>query len=267
MFISFGGNSQTIITSTLIDSLGNKPIMFANIGIPNRGLGTVSDENGNFQLNIPDSLLKFPIKISCIGYNTKLLYANNFTSERIYLSPSTFSLNEIIVSEKQQPKRKTLGNTRGKSSIILAFNTKGLGSEMAIKIDIKHPSTKLKKLKFDISSGSFDSLLFRFNVYKVDSLGKPGENILKQIILVNAQSLGGKIEFDLNEYNIVVNEDIFIALEWIRKAGEMKNKTDYLSFNSQIYSGGTYLRKTSQDSWYKMDEMGIGAGLSIEVEY
>ena len=267
LLASVCGRSQTVIVSKLLDSVSKKPIPFANIGIPRKGLGSVSDENGNFQLTIPDSLLKFPLKISCLGYNTKIFYANKFTPNTIYMGPSSLSLNEVTVFEKKKLTKTTIGNTRARPSIELAYKAEDLGYEMGVKVNVKHSRTRLKKLKFSIGTGSFDSILFRFNVYEVDQFGFPGENILKQTILVHVPAKSRRVEVDLSEYNIVVNDDFFLALEWIKKTGEMKTKTDYLSFDSEMMSGGTYYRKTSQDKWSLLFDYGVGAGLCVDVEY
>jgi hypothetical protein len=69
----------------------------------------------------------------------------------------------------------------------------------------------------------------------------------------------GLIEFDLTPYNIFVDKDVFVALEWIKDLGDAKG----LMFSTQL-SGPTWFRHTSQDKWEKVVP---GLGLYVEAAY
>ena len=45
--------SQELIRGQLLDQQTNKPVPYANIGILNANVGTISNEDGNFSINIP----------------------------------------------------------------------------------------------------------------------------------------------------------------------------------------------------------------------
>ena len=77
------------IQGVLMDSVTKKPVTFANIGIAEKSLGTVSDENGNFSLAIPDSLAKHDLTISRIGYQKTTIAINSFRST-LFFPPSQF---------------------------------------------------------------------------------------------------------------------------------------------------------------------------------
>jgi hypothetical protein len=254
--------SQIALKIQLLDSITKKPIEFVNVGVLSKGIGTVSNENGLFQLNLPDSLKENELKFSCIGYESKKIIIKKLVGlNTLLIKPSAINLAEIKVVVKRNPKYKTLGNDTKTKSIIAGFTSNNLGSELAVKLNIKHKETKLKNLKFNIVSNPFDSLVFRFNVYNTDANGKPSKNILTQMVLIEPASKTGFVEFDLDKYNIYTSEDIFIAIEWIKDYGDNKG----LFFSSQLLGGGSYFRKASQDKWIKVPAVGIG--LSALVEY
>lgn len=258
-FITF---SQVVLKIQLLDSLTKKPIEFVNVGVLSKGMGTVTDENGFFQLNLPDSLKENELKISCIGYESKKISIKKLIDlNTLLIKPAAINLDEIKVVVKRNPTYKTLGNDTKTKSIIAGFTSNNLGSELAVKLNIKHPETKLKNVKFNIVSNPFDSLVFRFNVYNTDDNGKPSKNMLTKMILIEPTSKTGMVEFNLDKYNIYTSEDIFIAIEWVRDYGDNKG----LFFSSQLLGGGSYYRKASQDKWEKVPTVGIG--LSALVEY
>ena len=70
MFLAL--NAQSIdIQGFLMDAKTQKPVQYANIGIAEKNIGTVTDENGRFMLAVPDSLTKYDLTISRIGYQKK----------------------------------------------------------------------------------------------------------------------------------------------------------------------------------------------------
>src|ERR1700757_2465383 len=60
-------NAQNNLTGKIVDSKGI-PISFVNIGILNKAIGTVSDENGNFAISFGNNLLTDTMIISCFGF-------------------------------------------------------------------------------------------------------------------------------------------------------------------------------------------------------
>src|SRR5690606_19847696 len=96
------GFSQEIITGKIIDSETKSGLPYANIGVENKNMGTVSDSNGDFKLklnNILDGGDK--IIISHIGYKTKEYKVSSFLKKSniiIELEPNVTELDEIVVN-------------------------------------------------------------------------------------------------------------------------------------------------------------------------
>jgi CarboxypepD_reg-like domain len=99
------GHAQ-IIKGTVFDKSDNIKINFASIYINGTSIGTNSDQNGYFELDIT-KYGSLPLTISALGYYTVTL--TDFSSEKpieVYLTPKTFELNEVFVTAKSTAKER-----------------------------------------------------------------------------------------------------------------------------------------------------------------
>ena len=62
---------QIKLSGTIIDGTTRQPAEYANIGLLEKGIGTVCNSLGNFELIVPNDLLNNSLTISCLGYETK----------------------------------------------------------------------------------------------------------------------------------------------------------------------------------------------------
>src|ERR1700741_3075137 len=69
-FVFFGSVRfyAQILTGQIFDIKTKETIPYVNIGIPGKGVGTVSDNNGNFSFPMDDIYKDDFLKISMIGY-------------------------------------------------------------------------------------------------------------------------------------------------------------------------------------------------------
>lgn len=81
------------ITGIVTDNLG-EPIIGANITIKGTTIGTVTDIDGNFSLEVPASAT---ITISYIGYLTKDIPVGNNSRIAVKLAEDTQNLDEVVV--------------------------------------------------------------------------------------------------------------------------------------------------------------------------
>ncbi|WP_258103814.1 carboxypeptidase-like regulatory domain-containing protein [Marinoscillum sp. MHG1-6] len=86
------------IKGKLIDAESKEPLAYATIGFDQVPIGTVSNQDGLFQFQFPDSLLGHPITISSMGYESR-----TFSDTRddgyylIKLPPAIRQLDEVVV--------------------------------------------------------------------------------------------------------------------------------------------------------------------------
>ena len=83
------------------DIENDRAVELANISIQNTAIGTFSNSNGEFVLNIPFEQISDNIVISCMGYQSvKILLENPYDSLKMYkvqLQPKTYQLSQAVV--------------------------------------------------------------------------------------------------------------------------------------------------------------------------
>lgn len=82
-----------VITGVIVDASG-ETIIGANVSIQGTTVGTITDIDGKFSLEVPDNA---KIQISYIGYITQIVPVDNKTTFNIKLAEDTQNLQEVIV--------------------------------------------------------------------------------------------------------------------------------------------------------------------------
>jgi hypothetical protein len=92
-------SSFITIEGSVFDKYSNDPIPFAGIGIPSEAIGTITNQNGDFRLRIPDSLKQADVYFSHIGYIPQTISVTTLAGRpnTLSLEPKVISLQEIIV--------------------------------------------------------------------------------------------------------------------------------------------------------------------------
>lgn len=267
-FIATAVKAQTNISGKIFDKSTNEAIPFASIGIKGKTLGTVSDENGNFEISLKNMLDTDSLKISAIGYQSKsfsLAKAKSFTGEKIYLAQASVQLSEVTV-KPTKTITKVLGNKNYNTNIQCSFqgiDGQYKGVEAAIRANNKKGrEIWFEKLNFFIIKNNMkDSAIFRLNLYRKDKDGLPGENILYKPIVFKSKVSGGIVEVDLKKYNVHTNDDFFISLECL---SEQMTK-DNLSFSGSI-KGPAYFKMATFSNWEKIGLMGLDFNVTVSYQ-
>ncbi len=254
-------SAQLQLEGKIIDAETKQGILYVNIGVVGEGIGTVSGNNGMFELSVPEKHYSDPVRISIIGYESIEMASNELEKQLrankvIELKPSAQLIEEVVI-ESSKLKSKRVGNTSYSKNIGAAFGSDTLGNEMAILIKIKKRPTIVKDFSFPISDNEEGTIKFRLNIYDVKN-GRPAENILNHNIIIETDIKDGLVTTDLTPYNIVVQDDFLLSLEWIEEY-------DYenLTFNASFFSKPVWVRETSQDKWYRIPIIGIGMSATI----
>ena len=107
-FVVFGSAAmlaQTTITGTVKDAKTGETLPGANIKVARKAVGTNTDFDGNFVLNVADTP-PFTLEFSMIGYQTaKVEITENNQKVAVSLSENATSLDEIVVSASRTPER------------------------------------------------------------------------------------------------------------------------------------------------------------------
>jgi hypothetical protein len=93
------GQEFTEVKGVIHDHVSEHPLPFAQIGVKNFTLGTVSNEEGRFVIRIPYDRLEDTLMIRYLGYETILIPVTKMASgeANIKLRPATYQLAEVEV--------------------------------------------------------------------------------------------------------------------------------------------------------------------------
>ncbi len=213
---------QTTVSGRLLDADTNQPIPYANIGVPEKAVGTVSDDNGHFALSgisVTDEIV-----FSSIGYATLRLRAEEVGEDAsISLEPKAYNIDQIdIQASKINGAEKRFGVRNKTRSLSIGFGNTQLGTEIGTPIRIKRP-VYVKTANFVLNHAKGDSLLFRVNIYQFEN-GVVGEHLLTENIYIEEKQRKGLISIDVSAYNIILESDVLLTLEWLRNYDEIGNK-------------------------------------------
>jgi hypothetical protein len=251
------------IAATVLDEKTKEPVSFVNIGFVDKGVGTVTNENGNFSLSWKSKEIKGAniLQISSIGYETKniplvaLERLNSFDAV-IYLSQTAYVLDEVVIVNEKREFDKLGSFTYSKENIGYWLNKEGLGGEIATHIKVDKKNTKLHNLTFNIIENQTDSLLVRVKVYDYHR-GFPGKNLVTKNIFHTITKKEGVENIPLKKYNIIASEDIIVSLELVKVYGS----SIYFSLSSTPYGGHSYSKELSLDVWKPIRNVGLGFGM------
>jgi len=217
---SFG---QKTIVGKILSQTTKEPIPFANIGVVNSNVGTLSNLDGSFSIIIPQKQLTDSLTFRSLGFYGKSISINQLESRKeftIYLNEKATLLSTVIITAKKiKYKKIELGN-RVYTSGNYEPDTTYAGRSVALLIDTKNiPNQKsfpvyLKKASLCIFRNNFESFKFRVRINKYDSLtGKPGVDLIDQSIIEESSMKLGWLDFDLSKLNFRITGPFFITFE------------------------------------------------------
>ena len=244
------------IAGVVYDKNIQQPIAYANIGVIGKSVGTVSNEQGQFNLTIPSTLQNDTLKISVIGYEpfvSSIQTLSSTAKDTIYLAKTTYSLQEVVIKPKNLIA-KTFGITTATQSVSVGFSGNALGFEGGVLMKNKHKAY-LQNIKLHFSS-TYDTLFYRINIYKQNGK-KNFENILTEPIYfeLTKEAITFPVIIDLTSYNLAIEGKFLVTMEIVKDLGEGD-----LYFSAAPFRK-TYGKETSQDLWRT-----IPVGISISVD-
>lgn len=238
--------AQIGIKGKVLDGKNNQPIPYANIGIIDTRVGTISDGDGTFSLAIPVENAADTLTFSALGYKLKSIPVSAWSeSMDILLFQKETLLQEVTVrAKKDKVKEWELGNRYEKGGLNMSSGVDAnAGASVALLIENKYPSYHeelsypvfLESAKLKISDNTTGPFKIRVRLYEVDPLtGAPGVEFLDRSIVLESDIKKGWIDFDLSQYNIRVGGPFFLAFEWIMEESERNElKEIYRNFEQQ----------------------------------
>ncbi|MBA4411193.1 MAG: carboxypeptidase-like regulatory domain-containing protein [Bacteroidota bacterium] len=91
-----------VIKGTVYDQKTHEAIYSATVYFNGTTVGTLTDEKGNFTLDVTKNA-PMPVTVSMLGYNSTTLNSNTYSTGNpliIHLTPKVYELNEFVVKAK-----------------------------------------------------------------------------------------------------------------------------------------------------------------------
>ena len=204
MLISFSVTAQ--VKGIVVDE-NNKPISYVNIWAENENIGTTSEENGSFLINVNNAK---NLVFSALGYEKKIVKA--LEAEKVILTETTFRLDEVVIAKRFQTRELEIGNV--KNETYQAFDNGPRIDAKFFPYISKYKKTKFIKQVTIFTDSEIESATIKLHFYSVDSNGFPGEELLTKDFLVSVKKGVKKTYFDVTDLNLrMPKTGIFIGYE------------------------------------------------------
>ncbi|MEZ5083926.1 MAG: carboxypeptidase-like regulatory domain-containing protein [Bacteroidales bacterium] len=252
------------IDGKVVDLSSGQPLVYVNIGIINTSKGTITDENGDFNLDVGGLFLNSKVRFSVIGYHSQtftieeLLGRNNI----IELKVKPFHLAEVIISPKG--KLKKIGTEGSSMGEVCGWGGMqfGQGNEVGISLGLGHSMVSLQSLHIKLYKQSFDNSLFRLHIRDIAD-GLPSDELLNKEVFISVTKKSGWIDIDLSLYHLKFKGDIALSLEWIKVDGLNKDRlirvnrnkkaTANVLFHIKRKQGTMFTRWGSENQWKRIE--------------
>ncbi len=246
LFVCLPGWAK-IYTGKVMCAETGKPVEYANVGVVGGSLGTTTNEQGIFSLQLDQVGDDEHLRITCIGFAPIHLKVGDLKDQytggaSILMHQTQNELKEVTVRPRKA-RHVRLGNGTKNKQMYIGFDSVVCGKEIGVLMHPKRKPAYIDSVHANVAFCNFDSIFLRLNVY--EQIGSEFVNILREPIYVYASSkeaLEHGIHVDLTNYNISVNYDFVVSLEYVKNLGA----TSKMFFCSSMFGGNYYHRSTSQ---------------------
>lgn len=266
---AYGGRAQYFLRGQITDSFSGEPIPFVNIGLVGKGIGTVSDMDGRYELWIRSGQAEADdlLRISCLGYQPIAKNLGDLPADgqiSFPMQPAAVALDEVVVSVLPTYTLEEIVGYPLQATRDFAYwkDSLALGAELASRIRVAAGTRKLNTLFFSVMNNPADSLLLRVNIYEYPESGRGPDanlNTSGRNILFTLPGGEASAVVDLQPFDIWVSDDFFLSLELLAVYGS--NEIGLTMPAAEESRGATFRRYASQGDWELIGPYGVGYAL------
>ena len=89
------------LTGKILNKTNKRPVSYAHVGIPEKGIGTTTGHDGSFEFKVPNIYSNSTMIVSFMGYKTFKKPITEFKNgSNIFIEPSSTELIEVVVMEE-----------------------------------------------------------------------------------------------------------------------------------------------------------------------
>jgi hypothetical protein len=260
------------LNGMILDRETNLPISFSTIEKKGTGRGSVADHQGRFSLELKREEIGDTLVFSSMGYERMEMIVGSLAENgfhRIFLRPKTFELHPIEV-KPEKFKTVKMGNQGNMVRGSMYIDTHGQQTALFIENDMRVKG-KIIQVQYFLSRKGNSEAPFRVRLYLPNASGKPGKDLLPQMVVVKPEQKSGWYTIDISEFEIDVPENgFFVAMEgvfpndyeyYVHNSGfvelsdiendfESDDETDF-EFGSVTYGQRlAYCRKRQNNTWH-----------------
>lgn len=203
LFLTFSLSAQ--IRGVVKDSITGEPIPYVNIWVENETVGTTSESNGSFSLDIKEEKM---LVFSALGYEVKKASSK---SEVILLKSKVFELKEVVIEQPKFNKEIEVGNYETSGFRIGLGNINSAVYFKPYDEMITHPF--LKEIKF-LTKSDIEKAKIRIKILTINADNSPGESLIDEEIIVSVKKGKNKNTIDLSGYRFKIPlNGFFISFE------------------------------------------------------
>jgi hypothetical protein len=226
-FHALAAISQVQVRGRVIDE-SNKSIAYANIGIPNSSVGTISNEDGTFSVRIPEKLYREKLTFSALGFETVSHAVEGMKGKfnDVRLNEQPIQLEEITITPMSEKTITVELGSRVRTEGTQYYDSSSAGAAMAIKVrsdahptyypDLR-PPLYVRQVRLWIHQNYLKNFKVRVRLYNIDKVtGLPGNDLLNESVIISSRIKKGWVSANLGKYNITINgTQFFVSFEWI----------------------------------------------------
>lgn len=217
LLFHFSLNAQGILFGSICDQASKQILPYATIRIADRGIGTISNDEGKFSLEIPSGAQSDSLTVNYMGYYQKVIKISILEKDdTICLTKKIIHLKPVIVkagTEEIQGKKK-----EGFVTLVLRRKNRKeslSGAEFGMLLRNKN-RIKINKIRFYLAQNGYDTLKIRVNVYRTNHTRIQDRLNITHNYLTITNGKTGWFTFNVNNNYVVINGDYIVTLELVK---------------------------------------------------
>lgn len=225
LFSTFSVSAQS--KGVVVDE-NNNPIPYVNIWIENENIGTTSEQDGSFSLQLKSQ--EKNLIFSAIGFENKIIKANE--TEKVVLKNSLIQLDEVVIKKRMLELNKEIGNyENGGFRDHENYFVNGIYFKILEEDLVKYPF--IKEVKFRSLSENKNA---KIRVYLVERKedGSPGLQLLSDEIIIEVKKGNTKSKINFSSKKIEIpKEGFFVVFEKLK----IEQNKHYFEYNYKDKDG------------------------------
>ena len=252
-------------------------IEYVAVGIPGSNIGTVSDSEGRFTLELPDTTTA-DLMFFHVSYKEKSIPAAELLAAA---GPVTVILEEnrlaaAVVTPGKKKDRRLVGKGARVPGGVATMEPSSTGMEIGSVIEVRK-EFEVRKISFDVLRNALPGCVLGINVYRTEGSPATFDNVLTKPIYCNIPVSEHRTECEIEPEETVILSpgSYFIALALVDCDRELQEKwkdkpswskderfeNSLTSVDFPLYLKSCYLRsKAMQD----FESIPVGTGLTVE---